>query len=417
MRLRVYFMLCFLGMFIFVQGSDAIYAYECINDDLVQYEKIYDDWYNDDYEIEFPLNVEDEEWKNIGNVVDMRAVSQIPDVILESISTEDLLVLIEEYPLGFDLYAYETLSEGYEQIKSQFNGIEEFLSRDDAYNVLINEYEDFNIPSERIFNCDDFISEENYVEDFNALLQDEDKRELIVADARISYTINILEQLMMDIATNDEYDAIVETYNNKLSQKLSSEYYNENTAIQMITCSDNVNNKVVSEVAESMSFQNVSQTATTSTYTVYTPSGTPVVCTYSPNLNMVNASEYAGLYLSYNASVVSSASTTYNCHSFAWLQDSYPNLYQHLWLNIPTAFTDDKKYKSESSPSKAGRIACWGAHSGIVIELASPNPENHNIPEPVIISKWADGPIIRHLVTSCPYYKEGSVIKYYFRYK
>lgn len=57
------------------------------------------------------------------------AACQIPDDILHRLSDEALIETIKNYPLSINLYAYNTIEMGYEQLKSHFNAIEELESR------------------------------------------------------------------------------------------------------------------------------------------------------------------------------------------------------------------------------------------------------------------------------------------------
>lgn len=80
---------------------------------------------------------------------------------------------------------------------------------------------------------------------------------------------------------------------------------------------------------------------------ITTPDGHKVLVTYSPKLTVCNYSDYADLIASNNASCVSLASTTFNCHSYAWLKDLRSD-YQHIWLNTSSWFTSDPYYENQT---------------------------------------------------------------------
>lgn len=58
-----------------------------------------------------------------------------------------------------------------------------------------------------------------------------------------------------------------------------------------------------------------------------------------------------------------------------------------------------------------GDIAFWSAHSGIVIDTFVDDPESDR-PDHECISKWDNGPIIRHNLRLCPYYSGGDISFY-----
>ena len=73
----------------------------------------------------------------------------------------------------------------------------------------------------------------------------------------------------------------------------------------------------------------------------------------------------------------------------------------------------DPYYTLEYSPSSPGRIATWSTHSGIVSDVSRSNPYNYYTPEPYLVSKWGNGPIVMHFQSLCPYYTGGTIYYYY----
>jgi hypothetical protein len=133
---------------------------------------------------------------------------------------------------------------------------------------------------------------------------------------------------------------------------------------------------------------------------------------------MCSYSEWASLIAAYpSASLVSLASKTFNCHSYAWLSRQFPGAasttdmnYQNMWLNSFTPFATDSYYTEISNPT-AGCIAAWSAHSGIIM---TPNIwYSASGPEHLMISKWASGPMVSHYMRDCPYYNSGNTVEYY----
>lgn len=188
-----------------------------------------DAWVDEDGNYSFPVTVGSVEWDELGTVEQMRAATQIPDEILEVISTEDLISLILEYPLLCDLHAYGSLSEGYAAIKAEFNGINELLSRKDCCTELIAAYMNYEIPVQKIMDYEALNSTNNFVEEYNRIIQNEENLDLILADAEIYNSIDIFEMLILDAingqARSVNVNIFSEVYSNKLLEKNNSEYY------------------------------------------------------------------------------------------------------------------------------------------------------------------------------------------------
>ena len=367
----------------------------------------YSDWINEEGEFAFPITQYDEAWYEFDSVVDMRAATQIPEELLNDISTEELVRLVLKYPLLCDMKAYP-IEEGYEHIKEQFNGISELVSRKDAYEELLAAYNSYDIPTERILDYDSIIKSDEDVDAFNELCSNMESRKLIYDDAEVYNSINVLEFMLLDVMVNNEIDAaeFVNVYGEKVEQKTLSEYYENENPLMLVECAaDNEVNPFSTYIC--------TPPPSDESYKMYitTPDGHKVLVTYSPKLTM--CSYRADLIAEYNASCVSLASTTFNCHSYAWLKDLRSD-YQHIWLNTSSWFTSDPYYE-KSTTAQIGDIATWAAHSAIVLHVNVKDPNSYkDIPDNYCMSKWSDGPIVAHYMRNCPYYNnEGDNITYY----
>lgn len=89
---------------------------------------------------DYPVKPGQKKWEEFRTHREMVQACQIPNEVLESVCTEDLLGLCLNYPLQFDFYAYNTVDEGLRAVLSQFNGLQEFISRSDCFEVLVNNY-------------------------------------------------------------------------------------------------------------------------------------------------------------------------------------------------------------------------------------------------------------------------------------
>lgn len=80
------------------------------------------------------------EWAQFKSNEAMVNACQIPEKILFSISTEDSTQLCLQYPLLYDIFAFNDLNEGIDKLFSDFNGIRELYKRKEASNGLLKKY-------------------------------------------------------------------------------------------------------------------------------------------------------------------------------------------------------------------------------------------------------------------------------------
>ena len=55
-------------------------------------------------------------------------------------TTEALVETVLDYPLMVSLYAFNSISKGFEVLAEQFNGMAELIQRDDGAEKLLNAY-------------------------------------------------------------------------------------------------------------------------------------------------------------------------------------------------------------------------------------------------------------------------------------
>jgi hypothetical protein len=70
----------------------------------------------------------------------MVAACQVPESVLEEMSTPGLVETILNYPLYGDIYAFNTIQQGFDVMSSRFSAFEELFDRKDAGAVLLARY-------------------------------------------------------------------------------------------------------------------------------------------------------------------------------------------------------------------------------------------------------------------------------------
>ena len=95
---------------------------------------------SDNIKWDFPVKPGMPEWKEFKYTVEMIKACQIPETVLSSLSTDDLTEICLQFPLFMNVYAFNTLSDGVENLFNEFNGIRELYSRKDVASGLIARY-------------------------------------------------------------------------------------------------------------------------------------------------------------------------------------------------------------------------------------------------------------------------------------
>jgi len=99
---------------------------------------IYENYYSVDYSgYKYPVLPGMSNWP-YGNHQKMIDICQIPDDVLDNMTTEELLETVLYYPLFADIYAYDNTDVGYGIIKEHFYGLLDLSMRDDRLVALYN---------------------------------------------------------------------------------------------------------------------------------------------------------------------------------------------------------------------------------------------------------------------------------------
>lgn len=84
------------------------------------------------------------EWKSMG--VHQRVLaSEIPETLINQLSTDDLLVTCLNYNMLCNLYFCDTLQEGFDTVAQQYNGLQMLLQRKDSASRLLKLYQSIDL--------------------------------------------------------------------------------------------------------------------------------------------------------------------------------------------------------------------------------------------------------------------------------
>lgn len=104
---------------------------------------------------DYPVKPGSEQWASFTTGKQMLEACQIPQRILDNISTTDLIKLCLNYPLFFEYAAFNNEREGIRIMIENFNGLKELSKRKDGVRELVKIYKDFPVmPNIMIKNND-----------------------------------------------------------------------------------------------------------------------------------------------------------------------------------------------------------------------------------------------------------------------
>jgi hypothetical protein len=88
----------------------------------------------------YPIRPGSEEWKSFTSSDQMVEVTEVPNAILENMSTIGVYETCAENPLGLDLYLVDSPQRFYDFSVNTFNSWKELISRKDLATTLIDRY-------------------------------------------------------------------------------------------------------------------------------------------------------------------------------------------------------------------------------------------------------------------------------------
>ena len=95
-----------------------------------------DEGYTIDRPYEYPIKPGTDEWFSIVCHADKVEMLQIPQEILENMTTDALVESVGNYPYFPDMDAFSTQELGYKAVRDGFNGLRELESRPDGMSCL-----------------------------------------------------------------------------------------------------------------------------------------------------------------------------------------------------------------------------------------------------------------------------------------
>lgn len=96
----------------------------------------------------YPVKPGMPEWASLKTDIDKFNACQIPEDIIDTISTTDLLELCIEFPLFHRIILHDNMLHGMDALTEKFNGFAELSERNNLDKILIEKYRSLQIPKD-----------------------------------------------------------------------------------------------------------------------------------------------------------------------------------------------------------------------------------------------------------------------------
>ncbi|PTL26515.1 hypothetical protein C3V39_05310 [Prevotella sp. oral taxon 820] len=329
---------------------------------------------------------------------------QVPNSILSQLPTKKLVELCARHPLAGICYAYDNPINGAKYLMNNFNVFQELKKRPDAARCLLNFY-----------NSIDFSRALS--KPYPITLKGEEGKEYRGLNINFIELIIASEEIP-DIYNNDNINLLKQITKRVYEQKIAQPIFGKIGLSTPILISSKINLKVerldsltkyhLQELIKSGGFsREINLTSIPSKY-VTTRNGKKVLVHLTPELSNYEIQELHNIcMISYpNVIILSEASSTYNCHDYAWLIKE--GITQPYWLNA--VVPNNENNLSQIWAGKIFQITSDSAHAKKIVYYSSNSFNNRAITHSAIKSKvagyyeskWGAWPLIRHLPNDVP---------------
>ena len=353
------------------------------------------DWYD------FPISPVSEKWHELITFEDKMIATQIPDDILANMSTPALLETMINGWWGYGLFtAYDDLYTGLDVMEEYFNGFKEYYNREDGYKIALDRYQKIDLTEIRTGHT----------------WQREDNINI--------WQLYLLEAMLcryfdFERITTEEAHDLISLFEIKIKEKESISSPELGNAILLMMLSgcpyypNNHNHGHINTVGGWWATWNQSRNDR-----VKTPNQTWITTTElsSRDYTYSERSDLDDYYLCsfYPATVISSSTLKYNCHSHAFYSEYTSNQYWIDGSNI-SPYWGDGSYSSMGSTYGAVMHSSHTSYSNVRVVWGYANPQHSAIRDNSngLRSKWGTGPTMVHTIGNSPYPTNTSIYWYY----
>ncbi len=387
------------------------------------------EWKKVNGKYQYPVTPYDKEWGSYGKKEERYVACQIPQKILDELSTEELLELVLDCPLTVNMYLYDGIKDGVKKMAQYLNGMDELLGREDCLSVVHQYYAKYNIPEKQQLDYEELLPGNN--PDYYTIVDDEKLMRKAEKDANVMIALNLCEAIIeiasdKNIISMEEKQAVAKTILQKEKEKNKSQCVDgpsvekEQADSILNNCLRAYSGQPVSEIAGNG--QKLASTRSGSPYFVL-PDGGKVYYTIPNSSRKFTADEiskvlnqYKQFRNIYGDPVITVAgeggTTAYNCYNYAWLKKYDPqNLWKKCTLNNDEAFRNYRYFTKSSHPGGIGWIGSNARHAVYTIRKSYDYIDGNNrlYSAPLVKSKWGPkGLLVQHPLNRGEYQCETS---------
>ncbi|MBV9791948.1 MAG: hypothetical protein JOZ51_27425, partial [Chloroflexi bacterium] len=371
---------------------------------------------------QFPVKPGTAEWRALNSHDEMLKVTQVPAETLRGMSTADLSKTVLDYPLFMDMFAFNSIQTGFDRVASRFNGLTAFLARPDSGSVLLKEYQaidplaikpgwslaqqgayDARITAIEMLLAQDAVratltpqQQQTLLDQTIAIYRAKQQRADVYGHTGLERTA-----LVMGRVVSSQTPSFQQQINAQIDLQeflKTGTYASPDVLSQIVAAADPKAAPVTDDVR--------TQDYYTTVYTPYSSAVTAIAMTTELTSSQISSAN------SYVASVYpqavreTNASRKYNCHSYAWHNQSTSN---SIWINTP----GDDTYWTDGSYTRWQIPYRW--FDNMKVSYVNDDHSAIDIPNgssPLFRSKWGQYPRMRHAPSYSPY--NSSYLDYFF---
>lgn len=322
---------------------------------------------NDAYD--FPVKPGMEEWKAFTNPDEKVIACQIPESLLGKMSTAGLVETVINYPLYWDMLGSNSgLQQGFNAVAVRFNGLQELLKRKDAGAELLTRYSGMN-PIGFRDSTDEEIGEHLF-QCYSV--------EILFAQAAIRANLTEAQRQMLQKELLAKYE-------------LKKSIKEDGGLTKVIMALNGFSQEILGRA---------------SPISVYTPNHSEVPAWLMDMTDELTPRQIARCNSAIdngypNAHRETNCTRMYNCHSYAWHNQSTSN---RVWINTPNQKTywQDGSYSPWLGPVVAsGMKLDYYADDHSAIFVSGQDPTS-NPAMSTCRSKWGDMALVLHSCNDTP---------------
>ena len=320
-----------------------------------------------------------EVWSTYQSLEEMQRACQVPDSILVTLTTEDLVKLCMDYPLYGIYTAYNNEQDGIRVIMDGFNGFGELKKRKDASKALVDCYE--------AFDADKMVA-------------------VMAADVDFNSDLNPLKLGYLELLlSTDEISSMLDAEDVARLEKVRIEQLRKQEALPEFFGEKMLHR--TRRLGTKFALENDASTRSSGSVIVTTKCGKEVQGLLREEMSDYEMGYWDGYYdASFpNAVRVETSSNMYNCHGYAWCKSDGGIT---CWINAESGNSNIEKYWTRDyyvSTTEANAVK---------VNYPDSDHSAINLGNGMYKSKWGSCPLMKHAPDYGPY--PNMNIRNYYRH-